>query len=50
MKEQNNELLEGLDELSIKDRFAKYMSKSETLRYVKELFNREADLIDRKYK
>lgn len=26
-----------------------YMSKNETLRYVKELFNREADIIDRKY-
>lgn len=32
---------------SVVDR--QYMSKEETLKYVKDLFNREADKIDQKY-
>lgn len=32
---------------SVEDR--QYMSKEETLKYVKDLFNREADKIDQKY-
>jgi len=32
---------------SIEDR--QYMSKEEALKYVKDLFNREADKIDQKY-
>jgi len=32
---------------SVEDR--QYMSKEEALKYVKDLFNREADIIDQKY-
>ena len=32
---------------SVEDRH--YMSKEEALKYVKDLFNREADIIDQKY-
>ena len=49
---QNRSKYIGIDEIPTRlyaGRIEDFMSKSEALRYVNELFNREANLIDRKY-
>lgn len=51
LMKQNRKYI-GIDEIPTRlyaGKIEDFMSKSEAMRYVNELFNREANLIDRKY-